>query len=256
MRESAPSFDLDGRVAVITGASRGIGRDIALALAAAGARVALSSRKVEAVELVAEEIRAGGGKALAVAAHAARPEEIEAVVSQAVATFGGVDIAVANAATNPHFGPLLDAEPAHWDKTFELNVKGYALLARAVVPHMLRRDGGSIIFVASIAGLRPWPGLGVYSVSKAAVLHMTRVLALELGSEQIRVNAIAPGLIETRFSAALYEGEGQRAAREADIPLGHLGAPRDVAGMAVYLASDAAAFTTGGIFVVDGGQSI
>jgi len=253
---TAGGRELEGKVAVVTGASRGIGRSIALAFARAGARVVLSSRKQEAVDTVVEEIRRAGGEALAVAAHAARPDEVESMTARAAETFGGVDIAVANAATNPHFGPLLAAEPAHWDKTFELNVKGYALLARAVVPRMRLRGGGSIVFVASIAGLRPWPGLGVYSVSKAAVLHMTRVLAQELGGENIRVNAIAPGLIETRFSAALYEAPGARAAREQEIPLHRLGAPDEVAGMAVHLAGPASTFTTGGVFVVDGGQSI
>jgi len=253
---AAAGRELEGKIAVVTGASRGIGRAIGLAYAAAGARVVLASRKLESVEAVAEEIRAAGGEALAVAAHAARPDDVRALVASAVDAYGGLDVAVANAATNPHFGPLLAAEPAHWDKTFELNVKGYALLAQAAVPHMRRRGAGSIVFVASIAGLRPWPGLGVYSVSKAAVLHMTRVLAQELGGENIRVNAIAPGLIETRFSAALYEAPDARAARERDIPLGRLGAPDEVVGIAVYLAGAAASFTTGGVFVVDGGQSI
>ncbi len=247
---------LEGKVAVVTGASRGIGRAIALAYARAGARVVLASRRQEAVDAVAEEIRGDGGEALAIAAHAARPVDVQAMVARAVEMYGGIDIAVGNAATTPHFGPLLDAEPVLWDKTFELNVKGCALLAQTTVPHMRRRGAGSLVFVASIAGLRPWPGLGLYSVSKAAVLQMTRVLAQELGPEKIRVNAIAPGLIETQFSAVLYQPPGARAEREREIPLGHLGAPEDVAGIAVYLASPASAFTTGGVFVVDGGQSI
>ncbi len=250
------SFDLQGKVALITGASRGIGREIALAYARAGARVVLASRTQEAVESVAGEIRAAGGEALAAAAHAARAEDIERVVDGALRTFGGIDVAVANAATNPHYGPLLSAEPVHWDKTFELNVKGYALLAGAVAPPMRARGGGSIVFVSSIAGLRSWAGLGVYSVSKAAVLQLTKVLAQELAGEKIRVNALAPGLIETQFSAALLADERARAARVRAIPLGRLGTPGDLVGMALYLASDLSAFTTGAVLVVDGGQSI
>ena len=250
------SFDLQGKVALITGASRGIGREIALAYARAGARVVLASRTPEAVESVAVEVRAAGGEALAVAAHAARVEDIARVVDGALQAFGGIDVAVANAATNPHYGPLLSAEPVHWDKTFELNVKGYALLAGAVAPHMRARGGGSIVFVSSIAGLRSWAGLGVYSVSKAAVLQLTKVLAQELAGEKIRVNALAPGLIETQFSAALLADERARAARVRAIPLGRLGTPGDLVGMALYLASDLSAFTTGAVLVVDGGQSI
>ena len=197
-------FDLTGKVAIISGASRGIGEAIAMAYAQAGAAVVLTSRKLENVGLVADKIKAAGGRALALAAHAGQQAAAEAVVAQAVATFGRVDIAVNNAGTNPHFGPLLTAEGSHWDKIFEVNVKGYFFLAKAVVPVMRKQGGGKIINIASIAGINPGPMMGVYSTSKAAVIMLTKALAAELGPENIQVNALAPGFIRTKFSAALW----------------------------------------------------
>ena len=252
----APSFDLTGRVALVTGASRGIGRAIAHAFAAAGARVALASRKQETLDKVAREIAEAGGEPLPIACHTGRAEEVAELVEAIEEAWGGVDVLVNNAATNPHFGPLLTAEDGHWDKTFEVNVKGYFHLAKACAPSMRERGGGSIVNVASIAGHLPYRGLGVYSVSKAAVLMLTKVLARELAGDEIRVNAIAPGLIETRFSEALWTDPDVRDRVLSTIPQGRIGRPEELTGLALYLASDASSYTTGAVFFVDGGESV
>jgi NAD(P)-dependent dehydrogenase (short-subunit alcohol dehydrogenase family) len=249
-------YDLGGRVALVTGASRGIGEAIAVALAAAGARLVLASRKLEGVEAVAKAIRDQGGEALAVACHTGRASEVEAVVARAKEAFGGVDVLINNAATNPHYGPLLEAEEGHWDKTFEVNVKGYVHAIRACVPVMRERRGGAIVNVASVAGLAPHSGLGVYGVSKAAVLMLTKTLALELARDNIRVNAIAPGLIQTRFSQALWATPEAKERALRSIPQKRIGQPEDLVGAVLYLASDAARFTTGSVLVVDGGQTL
>jgi len=254
----APSslLDLTGKVAIVTGASRGIGSAIAGAFAAAGARVVLASRKLEGVEAVAELIRGTcGGEVIAVACHTGHAAEVEALVSRAVETFGGVDILVNNAATSPHFGPLLDASEAQWDKTFEVNVKGYVHTIRACVPRMRERGGGRIINVASVAGRVPHSGLGVYGVTKAAVLMLTRTLAVELAPD-IRVNAIAPGLIETKFSEVLWSTPELREKALRSIPLKRIGQTDDLVGAALYLASDASGFVTGSVMTVDGGQTL
>jgi NAD(P)-dependent dehydrogenase (short-subunit alcohol dehydrogenase family) len=251
-----PHFDLTGQVAVVTGASRGIGEAIAMALAAAGARLVIASRKLENVQPVADQINAGGGEALAVACHTGKAEQAEALAARAREAFGGIDVLVNNAATSPHFGPLLDAEESHWDKTFEVNVKGYVHVTRACVPWMRERGGGRIVNVASVAGFVPHGGLGVYGVTKAAVLMLTRTLAAELARDDIRVNAIAPGLIQTRFSEVLWSSPEMREQALRSIPQKRLGQPDDLTGAVLYLASDASRFTTGAILVVDGGQSL
>jgi NAD(P)-dependent dehydrogenase (short-subunit alcohol dehydrogenase family) len=252
----APSFDLSGRVALVTGASRGIGRAIAHAYAAAGARVALASRKQESLDRVAREIADAGGEPLPIACHTASPEEVADLVEAVEEAWGGIDVLVNNAATNPHFGPVLTAEEGHWDKTFEVNVKGYFQLAKACAPSMRERGGGSIVNVASVAGQVPYRGLGVYSVTKAAVLMLTKVLARELAGDDIRVNAIAPGLIETRFSEALWTDPDVRDRVTSTIPMGRIGRAEELTGIALYLASDAASYTTGATFFVDGGESV
>lgn len=249
-------FDLTGKVAIISGASRGIGEAIALAYAQAGAAVVLTSRKLENVGPVAEKIKAQGGQALALAAHAGQQAEVEAVVAQAAAAFGRVDIAVNNAGTNPHFGPLLTAEGSHWDKIFEVNVKGYFFLAKAVAPLMRQQGGGKIINVASIAGINPGPMMGVYSTSKAAVIMLTKALAVELGPENIQVNALAPGFIRTRFSAALWGNPQLKQMLEKATPQRRIAPPEELIGAALYLAADASNFTTGSVLVVDGGFSL
>ncbi len=253
---SLPNFRLDGKVAIITGASRGIGEAIARAYAAAGAAVVLTSRKQEALDAVAASIHDAGGKALAVAAHVGDKAAVERLVNTAVEVFGGVDILVNNAATNPHFGPLLTSEESQWDKIFDVNVKGGFRMARACVPHMRERGGGKIINVASIAGLRPQPGMGVYSISKAALLMLTQVLATELASDNIQVNAIAPGFVKTRFSRVLWETPRFYEAIVRAIPQGRMAEPSELTGIALYLASPASDFTTGAVFVVDGGQMV
>ena len=257
MEKTLPSpFELTGQVAVVTGASRGIGAAIATSFAAAGARVVLAGRKIDGLEPVAELIRQSGGEALAVACHTGRKAETEALVARAEETFGGVDVLVNNAATSPHFGPLLEAEESHWDKTFEVNVKGYVYMVQACVPRMRKRGGGRIVNVASVAGMVPHTGLGVYGVTKAAVLMLTKTLALDLAPDNIRVNAIAPGLIQTRFSEALWASPEMKEKALAAIPQHRLGQTEDLVGAVLYLASEASRFTTGSILVIDGGQTL
>ena len=247
-------FDLTGKVALVTGASRGIGAAVAQAFAQAGAQVVLASRKQEPLDTLAAEIRAAGGTALAVAAHTGDDAAVEALVARAVDEFGGVDILVNNAATNPHYGPVLTAEDGHWDKTFDVNVKGYVRMVRACMAPMQARGGGAVINVASIAGIKPETGMGVYAVSKAGVLMLTQVLAVELAPANIRVNAVAPGYVKTKFSSVIWQNPHVYAAVKARIPQGRMAEPEELTGVMLYLASDAASFTTGAVFTVDGGH--
>ncbi|MER2600613.1 MAG: glucose 1-dehydrogenase [Caldilineales bacterium] len=246
-------FDLTNRVAIITGASRGIGEAIAQAYAQAGAALVLTSRKLENVGPVADAINAAGGRALALAAHAGDEAAAQQVVQAALDAYGRVDILVNNAATNPHFGPLLSAEASHWDKIFEVNVKGYFFMIKAAVPAMQAQGGGKVINVASIAGINPGPMMGVYSTSKAAVIMLTKALAAELAAVNIQVNALAPGFIKTKFSAALWSNPQAKAMLERATPAGRIAEPEELTGAALYLASAASSFTTGSVLVVDGG---
>ena len=250
-----PSFDLSEKVALITGASRGIGLAIAETYAAAGAKVVLSSRKQEALEEAAAQIRSAGGEALPLAAHTGDAGQVEHLVSSAIDAYGGIDILVNNAATNPHFGPLLTAEESHWDKIISVNLKGYFHTIKVCVESMRERGGGKIINIASVNGLQAQAGMGIYSVSKAGVLMLTQVLALELAHENIQVNAVAPGLLQTRFSRVLWDTPQIYQAALKNIPQGRIGQPEELTGVALYLASPASDFTTGSIFVVDGGQT-
>lgn len=249
-------FDLSGKVALITGASRGIGEAIAVAYAQAGAKVVLASRKQADLDSVAQRIHEAGGEALPVSAHTGDLEAVTAMVEKATSTFGGIDILINNAATNPHFGPILTAEDSHWDKILDVNVKGYFRVVKACVESMKARGGGKIINMASVAGLEPQPMMGLYSVSKAAVLMLTKALAAELAQFNIQVNAIAPGFVKTKFSAALWQNPQINQAILKIIPQKRMAEPEEIAGMAVYLASSASSFVTGATFSIDGGQSV
>ncbi|GAA5527345.1 glucose 1-dehydrogenase [Herpetosiphon gulosus] len=250
------TFDLSGKVAIVTGASRGIGEAIAQHFAQAGAKVVVCARKLESLQTVADSINQAGGMALAMACHTGKREQVQAVVAQTLAEWGRIDIVVNNAATNPHFGPLLNSDAAQWDKTYEVNVKGYFWLIQAAAEAMQNQGGGSIINVASVAGLQPATAMGIYSISKAAVIAMTKQLAQELGPSNIRVNALAPGLIKTKFSSALWDNEDLNQKIVAGTPLGRIGTVDEVAAAALYLASDAAAFTTGTVMTMDGGSLV
>jgi NAD(P)-dependent dehydrogenase (short-subunit alcohol dehydrogenase family) len=247
-------FRLDGRVALVTGGSRGIGRAAALGLAQAGADVAVAARKPEDLEQVAGEIRALGRRALAVPAHLGRREDIDRLFQAVADAFGRLDVLVNNAATNPVFGPLADIDEAAWDRTMTLNVKGYLLASQRAARAMAPLGRGAIVNIASTAGLRASPGLGAYAVSKAAVLMLTRVLGRELASLGIRVNAIAPAIIETRFSEALWKNPENLSWYLKSTPLGRTGQPEEVAGAVVYLCSDAASYVTGQTLALDGGH--
>ena len=249
-------FDIAGRVAVVTGASRGIGQAIAERFAQAGAKVVISSRKPDGLDAVAAGIRAAGGAALAVAAHSGSKEALQALAAAAADAYGRVDILVNNAATNPHFGTLLEAEDSLWQKTIEVNLMGPVWLCQAVVPLMRRGGGGKIINIASVNGLRPGYMQGIYSMTKAALISLTQTLALELAADNIQVNAIAPGLIKTRFASALWTNEALAEQILNRTPQRRFGEPDDIAGMALYLAAPASAFATGQVFVVDGGISV
>lgn len=246
---------LQDKVIVVTGASRGIGAAIAHACAAAGANVVLASRKQADLDATAASF--SSEKVLAAACHTGKAEDVDALFAKALERFGRVDGLVNNAATNPYFGPLIDTPDAAMDKTFEVNVRGYLYCARALVKHArARQGGGAIVNIASVAGLRAAPMQGFYGMTKAAVLSMTQTLATELGSSGIRVNAICPGLVETKFASTLINNPTLRDYVIKRSPLARHAQPEEIAGAAVYLLSDAASFTTGTHLVVDGGFTI
>jgi len=246
-------FSLEGKTAIVTGGSRGIGRSIALHLAEAGARVVVSSRKIEPCQAVADEIKEAGGEAMAVACNISKLDEIENLVAETNTAYGGVDILVGNAATNPHYGPTTTIEEPAFDKIVDTNIKSNLWLCKSVLPDMAERGGGSVIFLTSVAGVTGTDDIGVYGLSKAALSSLARSLAVGWGKKNIRVNCIAPGLVKTDFARALWEDPERLLKAEAAYPLGRIGEPEDIAGVAVCLASPAGAFITGQTIVVDGG---
>jgi NAD(P)-dependent dehydrogenase (short-subunit alcohol dehydrogenase family) len=250
---------LSGKVAIVTGGSRGIGEAIARTFVAHGASVTVAARKLEGVTAVAESIERdhGPGRVRAVAMHAGKEDDCRRLVEETIARFGKVDVLVNNAGTNPYFGPMLQTDNGAWDKTFEVNLKGYFWCAREVARHLIARGApGSIVNVASVAGLVASPMQGVYSMTKAAVISMTKTLALELGGSKIRVNAIAPGFVDTRLASAILKNDELLKTVVGRTPLGRYGEPDEIAGGALYLASDAASFLTGHTLVIDGGLTI
>lgn len=249
-------FDIRGKVAVITGASRGIGQAIAELYAEHGAKVVISSRKQEGLDEVVSAIKAKGGDALAIPAHNGDKTALHNLINATVEAYGTVDILVNNAATNPHFGTLLEAEDSMWQKTIEVNVMGNIWLTQAAVKVMRENGGGKIINVASVNGIRPGRMQGIYSATKAAIINLTQTLAMELASDKINVNAIAPGLVKTKFARAIWDNDAALDMILQRTPLHRIGEPNDIAGMALYLAAPASDFATGQVFVVDGGATI
>lgn len=248
-------FSLEGKVALITGGSRGIGRAIALVFADAGADVAISARKLPDLEEVAKEIKAKGRKGLAVASHAAKLEDSKNLVERVKTEFGRIDILVNNAGTNPAMFPIMDAEEWLWDVDMNVNLKGPFLLSQLVARMMREQGGGNIINMASAAGFRP-SNLNIYGISKAGLIMLTQVMAREWGQYNIRVNAIAPGVLQTKFSEALWKPPGATESVQKGTALGRIGVPEDVAGTALYLASDASGYVTGVTILVDAGSHL
>ena len=249
-------FELDGKVAVVTGSSKGIGKSIALALAEYGAKVVVSSRSQEAVDEVAKEFKDQGHEATGIACHVGDEEQCKRLIEKTIATYGGVDILVNNAATNPVFSPIEQVESPVFDKIMDVNVKACFTLAKLCFPSMKEKKQGSIINIASVEGQKPSMGLGIYSVSKAALIMLTQAQASEWGKYGIRSNTICPGLIKTKFSQALWSNESIMKQVEHHLPLQRAAEPIEIAGLAVYLASSASSFTTGAVLNADGGHMI
>jgi len=249
-------FSLEDKAALITGSSRGIGKAIAEAMASAGAKVVISSRKADACESVARDIRDAGGEAIAIPCNVSDLDQVQSLVDGSTKAWGKIDVLVCNAAINPHFGPSQEIGESAFDKILSTNVKNVLWLCRAVIPQMAERKDGAVIVVSSIAGFKGTRKLGAYAISKAADMQLARNLAVEWGASNVRVNCIAPGLVRTDFARALWDDEANYARALAAYPLGRLGEPEDVAGAAVFLAAPAGAWITGQTLVIDGGSSV
>jgi NAD(P)-dependent dehydrogenase (short-subunit alcohol dehydrogenase family) len=249
-------FDLAGKVAVITGSTKGIGRAIAEALARAGARVVISSRKADKCEEVANQVKSEGLEAVPIACHIGRREDVEHLISEAKSVYGQIDILVCNAAVNPYYGPMSGLTDDAFTRVIDSNVRSNLWLCNLAIPDMAERKDGSVIIVSSIGGLKGSQNLGIYAISKAADFQLARNLAVEWGPHNIRVNCIAPGLVRTDFARALWENKELLARAESITPLGRIGEPDDISGAAVFLASPAGRWMTGQVLVIDGGVTI
>ena len=250
------SFSLEGKVALITGASKGIGEAIARNYANMGAKVVINSRKQAAVDAVANAINTEGGTAIGVAGQVGNIEDCQHIFDATMSAFGRIDIVVNNAATNPVFGPVENTNGSVFDKIMGVNVKAPFELAKMCLPIMEKNGGGSIINVSSIGGLKAEQMLGIYSVSKAALISLTKVMAAEWGKYNIRANVICPGLIQTKFSQALWTNDMIMKHMMSQVPLGRIGQPEEIVGLALFLASEASSYCTGGVFVADGGYLV
>lgn len=249
-------FDLSGKIALITGSTKGIGLAIAQEMAKAGAKVVISSRKEEACEKVAEQIRGDGGEAVAIPCNINYKDQLQNLVDQTVSHFGQIDVLVCNAALNPHYGPSQEIPDDAFQKIMDTNIGQVHRLCQMVIPQMAERGDGSVIIVSSVGGLKGTDVLGAYAISKAADMQIARNLAVEWGPKNIRVNCIAPGLIKTDFARALWENPETYKRTVAHYPLRRIGEPKEIAGTAIYLASAAGSFITGQTIVVDGGGTI
>jgi NAD(P)-dependent dehydrogenase (short-subunit alcohol dehydrogenase family) len=248
-------FDLTGKVAIVTGSSKGIGRAIAERLAEHGAKVVVSSRKADACEAVAASIRERGGEAAVIPCHIARKEELQNLVDQTIALWGGIDIVVSNAAVNPYLGPASGASDEVYERVMGANVRSNFWLANMACPHLAERGGGSFIIISSIGGFRGSASLGLYGISKAADMQLARNIAVEWGPKNVRANAIAPGLVRTDFAKALWSDPVRYRKATRDVPLQRIGEPDEIAGAAVFLASKAGSFVTGHTLTIDGGTT-
>lgn len=249
-------FDLSGKVAIVTGASKGIGESIARGLAEHGANVVISSRKQAAVDEVAAQLVADGYKAIGVEAHVGKSEHLENLVQATLDKYGGVDILVNNAGTNPAFGPINMIDDAIFNKIMDVNVKSILMLSNLCFESMKERGGGSVINVASVGGLRPGLGMGIYNVTKSAAIMLSQVQALEWGQFNIRSNALCPGLVKTKLSQALWSNEKLLGQVENHLAMRRIAVPDEMAGLAVFLASEASSYCNGGVFTADGGHMV
>lgn len=248
-------FDLSGKVAIVTGSTSGIGRAIALGLGKFGAKVVVSSRKQENVDQTLEEFKEEGVYASGIAANVGNAEDVEKLIQETTSKHKAIDIIVNNAATNPEFGPLMNASSEAFDKIMQVNVKAPFEIIKRAYPY-LKHGGSSIINIASVGGITPEPQLGAYSVSKAALISLTKVMAKELGRDGIRANVICPGLIKTKFSEALWKNKAIASMFLQKVAISKFGEPDEIAGLAIFLASDASSYCTGGVYTADGGFTI